>query len=80
VPRQASPSREIARSHTPDVPRAMAAAAASSDVPALLPSPSALFNGRSAPLPSMPGPGSASEMPHSALPLLRGAERRPGSA
>jgi len=36
VPRQARPSRDPARSHTPDAPRAEDSAGASSDVPAVL--------------------------------------------
>jgi hypothetical protein len=51
VPRQARPSRDTARSPTPDAPRAIATAAASSNVPAARPCPSALFTGRLASVP-----------------------------
>ena len=39
------PSRDTARSHTPDAPRAIERAAACSEVPAVLPGPRIFFNG-----------------------------------
>jgi len=45
VPRHSRPSRHTARSHTPDVPRAIDRAAACSEVPAVLPRRWMFFNG-----------------------------------
>ena len=56
MPRQTRPSRDTARSQTPDAPRAIECAAASSDVPAVLPRPWMFFNGRLASANSMRGP------------------------
>ena len=57
--RQTRPSRDTARSHTPDAPRAIDAAAASSHVPAALPRPWMLFNGRLASAQQYARPGQA---------------------
>ena len=45
MPRHSRPSRDTARSHTPDAPRAIDSAAACSEVPAVLPRPGMFFNG-----------------------------------
>jgi hypothetical protein len=45
VPRHSRPSRHTARSHTPDAPRAIDSAAASSEGPAVLPRRQIFFNG-----------------------------------
>jgi hypothetical protein len=53
VPRQTRPSRDTARSHTPDAPRAINGAAVSGDDPAVRPGPSTFLNGRRASANSM---------------------------
>ncbi len=68
MPRQTRPSRDTARSHTPDAPRAMDSAAASSDVPAVLPGPWMFFNGRLVSADQYARSDPASEVPHSAIP------------
>ncbi len=68
MPRQTRPSRDTARSHTPDAPRAMDSAAASSDVPAVLPRPWMFFNGRLVSADQYARSDPASEVPHSAIP------------
>ena len=72
MPRHTKPSRDTARSHTPDAPRAIDAPAASSDVPAVLPRPWMFFNGRLAPAHQYARSGQTSEAPNSevALPMM----------
>ena len=68
MPRHTRPNRDTARSHAPDVPRAIAAPAASSLVPAALPRPWMFFNRRLAPAHQYARSGQASQVAYSAIP------------
>ena len=69
MPRHTKPSRDTARSHTPDAPRAIDAPAASSLLPATLPRPWMFFNRRLAPAHQYARSGQASQVAYSAIPL-----------